>query len=427
MMPAWIGPTGISKTPSPSSTRCGNSSAGSTGTRRDPSKALRSGKTPCGHPSWTTSGRGSGCPTGMIPKRSCISRSCQFAAGTAVVSEGTSGRAASTEMRSVTNRSGAPGAVGSKTSRTFRSPSGVAVSSVATTVARAIEYGAMSTAAAVGRSPMRPRRTVRSDGRGPTSASTEPPAPARSASMRAGSANDNLRGALEEPVETRGNSEAKQDHDRCEQQHPEQRGPGLGLPARRRRRLAEDHRADMMEETGKDDNDHREEDRNRHPVTVADAGAQDHELAHEDRERRHAGERQRRQHEEGRAEGRHREEARDEMYVAGAVAGDGRAGGEEREGLGDTVVHHVQQRTVGADGAAEAETERDDPDVLNAVVAKEAFDVFLNQDERRRHDDRGEAEDKQHLRRERRAARGGGDRLEPDYCKERALNEDARE
>ena len=28
MMPAWIGPTGISKTPSPSATRCGNSAAG---------------------------------------------------------------------------------------------------------------------------------------------------------------------------------------------------------------------------------------------------------------------------------------------------------------------------------------------------------------------------------------------------------------
>ena len=65
-----------------------------------------------GHPSWTTSGRGSGCPTGTIPNRSCISRSCQFAAGTAVVREGTSGRAASTETSSVTNRSGAPGGGG---------------------------------------------------------------------------------------------------------------------------------------------------------------------------------------------------------------------------------------------------------------------------------------------------------------------------
>src|ERR1039458_4087841 len=86
------------------------------------------------------------------------------------------------------------------------------------------------------------------------------------------------------------------------------------------------------------------------------------------------------------------------MYVARAVAGDGRAGGEEREGLGDTVVHHVQQRTVGADGAAETETERHDPDVLDAVVAKKALDVLLNKDKRRRHDDRSEAEDEQHLR-----------------------------
>src|SRR5450756_1706404 len=97
----------------------------------------------------------------------------------------------------------------------------------------------MSTAAAAVRSPGRPRRTVRSDGRGPTSASTEPPAPARSAAMKAGSANDNLRGTLEEPAETRGNGEAKQDDNRRKQQHPEQRGPGLGLPAGRRRRLAE--------------------------------------------------------------------------------------------------------------------------------------------------------------------------------------------
>src|ERR1019366_9215619 len=267
-----------------------------------------------------------------------------------------------------------------------------AVSSVATTVASAIECGPMSTAAAAGRSPVRPRRSVRSDGRGPTSASTEPPAHARSASMRAGSANDDLRGAPEERVEARGNGEAQQHHDRREQHHREQRGPGLGLPARPPR-LAENHRADMVEESGKDDDDHYEENRDRYPVTVADAGAQHHELAHEDRERRHAGERQRRQHEERRADRRHGEQAPDDMYVTRAVASDGRAGGEEREGLGDAVVHHVQQRTVGTDGAAEAETERHDPDVLNAVVAKEALDVLLNQDERRRHDDRSEAED----------------------------------
>src|ERR1017187_5538508 len=118
---------------------------------------------------------------------------------------------------------------------------------------------------------------------------------------------------------------------------------------------------------------------------------------------------------------------RDDIFAGRAVAGDGRAGGEEREGLGDTVVHHVQQRTVGSDGAAETETERHDPDVLDAVVAKKALDVLLNQDKRRRHDDRSEAEDEQHLRWECRAARGGSDCLEPDYCKERALDEDARE
>ena len=90
------------------------------------------------------------------------------------------------------------------------------------------------------------------------------------------------------------------------------------------------------------------------------------------------------------------------------------------------MVHHVQQGAVGADRAAEAETEHDDPDVLNAVVPKESLDVLLNQDERRRHDDRGEAEDEQHLRRERRTARGCSNRLEPNDCKERALDEDTR-
>ena len=151
------------------------------------------------------------------------------------------------------------------------------------------------------------------------------------------------------------------------------------------------------------------------------------QLAHEDRERRHAGERQRREHEERRADRRHGEQAPDDPHVARAVAGDGRAGDEEREGLGDAVVHHVQQRAVGPDGAAEAEPERDDPDVLDAVVAEQALEVVLDQDERRRHDDRDEAEDEQHLRRERRAARGGGDGLEADDPEERALDEDARE
>ena len=122
-----------------------------------------------------------------------------------------------------------------------------------------------------------------------------------------------------------------------------------------------------------------------------------------------------------------REQAPDDPHVARAVAGDGRAGGEEREGLGDAVVDHVQQRTVGPDGAAEAEAERHDPDVLDAVVAEQALEVVLDQDERRRHDDRDEAEDEQHLCRERRAARGGGDRLEPDDAEQRALDEDARE
>ena len=80
-----------------------------------PVERLAQREEPRGQPSWTTSGRGSGCPKGTIPKRSCISRSCQFAAGIAVVSEGTSGCAASTETSSVTNRSGRRGRSGSKT------------------------------------------------------------------------------------------------------------------------------------------------------------------------------------------------------------------------------------------------------------------------------------------------------------------------
>src|SRR5450759_3979786 len=131
-------------------------------------------------------------------------------------------------------------------------------------------YCPMSTATAAGRSPVRPRRTVRSDGRGPMAASTEPSAPNRSASMRVWSANDDLRGTLEVPVEGRWNGEAEQDHDRCEQQHGEQRGSCLGFAACRCRRLAENHCADMMEEAGKDNDDHSEENRDRHPVTVAD-------------------------------------------------------------------------------------------------------------------------------------------------------------
>ncbi len=92
------------------------------GSRARPARAARrrtpcaAGRRPRGQPSWTTSGRGSGCPTGTIPKRSRISRSCQFAAGIAVVRDGTSGRVASTETRSVTKQVRArPAAVGSKT------------------------------------------------------------------------------------------------------------------------------------------------------------------------------------------------------------------------------------------------------------------------------------------------------------------------
>ena len=62
-------------------------------------------------------------------------------------------------------------------------------------------------------------------------------------------------------------------------------------------------------------------------------------------------------------------QAPNDLHVARAVAGYCRAGGEECEGLGDAVVHHMQQRAVGADGAAEAETKRNNPDVLHAVVA----------------------------------------------------------
>ena len=89
------------------------------------------------------------------------------------------------------------------------------------------------------------------------------------------------------------------------------------------------------------------------------------------------------------------------------------------------MVHHVQQCAVGADGAAEPQTERDDAYVFDTVVAEQALDVALNQDERRRHDDRDEAEDEQPLLRKRRAARGGGNCLEPYDPEQRALDEDS--
>ena len=112
-------------------------------------------------------------------------------------------------------------------------------------------------------------------------------------------------------------------------------------------------------------------------VARGEARADDDQLAHEDRERGHARQREGGAEEERPREGGVREEPPDRVHVAAAVPVERVARDEEHEGLRHPVVEDVEERGVGPDRPAEAEAERDDPDVLDAVVAEQPLEVPL--------------------------------------------------